>query len=149
MGEWFAPETPIRGPENGPMERTAKSCVSAALAPIYSVLQFRESADAQVRWVANIGGVSRGIGPCVTRLLDLQTGEEFETTDTDEHARARRIRAIDLPDEIQAIWPRHPKSGLLRRAGYDSGSGNVEVDLDELRTIANADTSPVQASLFG
>lgn len=145
---WHAPQTAIRGEEGGPMIRTAQSCVTAAFVSIYSLLVFREGPDASDRWVAYMGGGGRGIGPYGSRLLDLHTGEEFETTDTDEHHRARKVRPIDLPEELQALWPRNPRSDLLLPAGLDSSKGFPQVDRDKLRQIAATPKQQVAPTLF-
>jgi hypothetical protein len=79
------------------MLRTASDGVREPASPLFTLHTLRYDADGRTRIVAYLGGRGRGLGPSVSRVVDLRTGEEFEVTDVTEDVAARPLRARNLP----------------------------------------------------
>ena len=77
---------------DGTIKRTA---IDAAGRGIYQLALVRRGLGVE-RVVAYLRGRGRGVGPCPSACLDLQTGEEFVISFNDADVEARRLSVKDL-----------------------------------------------------
>ncbi len=137
------------GPTGTAADRTIeRTAIEAAGLGIYQLALVRRGLDAP-RVIAYLGGGGRGIGPCDSECLDLDTGETFTISSTDPEWEARALRVSELPPALLAAWPRDD-SGRPIRPGYNDSPSGRTVGPEQLRRLAaHTDSAPAQTSLFG
>jgi hypothetical protein len=137
------------GPTGTAADRTIeRTAIEAAGLGIYQLALVRRGLG-EPCVVAYLGGCGRGIGPCESSCLDLDTGEEFIVSSTDPEWEARPLRVTELPPALLAPWPRDDNGRPIRPGYNDSPSGRT-VGPEQLRHLAaSTDSAPAQTSLFG
>jgi hypothetical protein len=137
------------GPTGTATDRTIeRTAIEAAGLGLYQLALVRRGLG-EPRVVAYLGGGGRGIGPCESECLDLDTGEQFTISSTDPEWQARPLRVSELPPALLAAWPRDD-GGRPIRPGYDDSPRGRTVGPEQLRRLAaSTDSAPAQTSLFG
>lgn len=149
MSAWHRRVLYSEGPTATAADRTIeRTAIEAAGLGLYQLALLRRGLG-EPRVVACLGGCGRGIGPCESECLDLDSGERLIVSSTDPEWEARALRITELPPALLAAWPRDD-SGRPIRPGYNDSPSGRTVGPEQLRRLAaRTDSAPAQTSLFG